>query len=271
MLRKVCDVEFYKEPKTIPREALIKGIQGKDIIYCSTTDIIDSEVLDAAGQQLKVIATNSVGYDHIDINECRKRDILVSNTPGIPTDSVAELTVALMLITGRRLFEASNAIKNGEWVHMWEPYWMCGVGLKNATVGMGKIGQAVAERILSFKVNKVVYHDIHKPVDAVESMGARYVEFEDLLRDFVLCTCNLTDKTTELFTAKQFNLMKSTAIFINTSRGKVVQHDDLYDALKHGKIRAAGLDVMVPEPIPKDHRLTTLGPSTPHRNCRSNS
>ncbi|XP_076341700.1 glyoxylate reductase/hydroxypyruvate reductase-like [Tachypleus tridentatus] len=143
MLRKVCDVEFYKEPKTIPREALIKGIQGKDIIYCSTTDIIDSEVLDAAGQQLKVIATNSVGYDHIDINECRKRDILVSNTPGIPTDSVAELTVALMLITGRRLFEASNAIKKwrvGIYVGPLMDVWCRTLKCHCGHVGIGKIG-----------------------------------------------------------------------------------------------------------------------------------
>lgn len=263
LLKKCCDVEIYNEERPIEREALLRGVKGKDGLYCLLTDPIDKEVLDAAGPQLKVIATMSVGYDHIDLSECKKRNIVVSNTPDVSTDSVAEFTVLLMLAVGRRLFDAESAIRNGEWIYSWSPLWLCGQGLTNATVGivgMGRIGQAVLKRILPFGVAKVLYHDIFHPIKPAEDMGAVYATFEDLLKqsDFVVGMCNLSDETRGIFNTKAFKLMKKSAVFINTSRGGVVNQDDLYDALKSGEIRAAGLDVMIPEPLPKDHKLTTL-------------
>ncbi|KAG8180462.1 hypothetical protein JTE90_001995 [Oedothorax gibbosus] len=263
LLRKRFDVEVYGEEKPIQRDALLRGVAGKQGLLCLLTDPIDKEVLDAAGPELKVIATMSVGFDHIDLEECKKRNILVSNTPHVSTDSVAEFTVLLTLAAGRRLFDASKAIKNGEWVHSWSPLWLCGQGLKGATVGivgMGRIGQAVLKRLLPFGIEKALYYDVFHPIKPAEDMGAVYAPFDDLLQqsDFVLALCNLSEETRGVFNKRAFGKMKSTAVFINTSRGGVVNQDDLYDALRSGRIRAAGLDVMVPEPLPKDHKLTTL-------------
>lgn len=263
LLREKCDIEVYDEEKPIPREALLKGVAGKDGLLCLLTDPIDKEVLDAAGPQLKVIATMSVGFDHIDLEECKKRNILVSNTPHVSTDSVAEFTVLLMLAVGRRLFDSARAIKNGEWVYSWSPLWLCGQGLKDATVGivgMGRIGQAVLKRLLPFGVARVLYYDVFHPIKPADDMGAVYTPFEDLLSqsDYVVAMCNLSEETKGIFNKKAFSLMKPSAVFVNTSRGGVVNQDDLYDALKNGQIRSAGLDVMVPEPLPRDHKLTTL-------------
>ncbi|GFQ71019.1 hypothetical protein TNCT_160501 [Trichonephila clavata] len=169
LLRQTCDVKVYNEDKPIPRDALLKGVVGIDGLLCLLSDPIDKEVLDAAGPQLKVIASMSVGFDHIDIEECKKRKIGVTNTPHVSTDSVAEFTVMLMLAVGRRLFDSAAAIKNGEWVHSWSPMWLCGQGLKNATVGIvgvGRIGQSILKRLPPFGVAKVLYYDVIRPVPA---------------------------------------------------------------------------------------------------------
>jgi len=263
LLKKTCDVEVYSEEKPIPREALLKGVAGKDGLLCLLTDPIDKEVLDAAGPQLKVIATMSVGFEHIDVKECKKRNIAVSNTPHVSTDSVAEFTVLLMLAVGRRLLDNATAIKNGEWVYSWSPLLFCGQGLKNATVGivgMGRIGQAVLKRLLPFGIAKALYHDVFHPIQPAEEMGAIYTPFEELLKqsDYVVSMCNLSEETKGMFNKRAFEMMKTTAVFINTSRGEVVNQDDLYDALKNHQIKGAGIDVTVPEPLPKDHKLTTL-------------
>ncbi|XP_055937461.1 glyoxylate reductase/hydroxypyruvate reductase-like [Argiope bruennichi] len=263
LLKEKCEVEIYDQEKPIERDALLKMIKGKDALLCLLTDPIDKEVIETAGPQLKAIATMSVGYDHIDTKVCKEKNIPVSNTPDVSTDSVAEMTVTLLLAAGRRLIDASKAIKNGEWVYAWSPLWLCGQGLTNATVGivgMGRIGQGVMKRILPFGVAKVLYFDVFHPIKPAEDMGAQYVEFEELVKqsDFIVAMCNLSEQTRNLFNKKAFDLMKPTAVFVNTSRGGVVNQEDLYDALKNKKIRAAGLDVMVPEPLPKDHPLTTL-------------
>ncbi|CAL1284338.1 unnamed protein product [Larinioides sclopetarius] len=263
LLKEKCEVEIYDQEKPIERDALLKMIKGKDALLCLLTDPIDKEVIETAGPQLKAIATMSVGFDHIDTKTCKEKNIPVSNTPDVSTDSVAEMTVTLLLAAGRRLIDASKAIKNGEWVYAWSPLWLCGQGLTNATVGivgMGRIGQGVMKRILPFGVSKVLYFDVFHPIKPAEDMGAQYVEFEELVKqsDFIVAMCNLSEQTRNLFNKKAFDLMKPTAVFVNTSRGGVVNQEDLYDALKNKKIRAAGLDVMVPEPLPKDHPLTTL-------------
>uniref|UniRef100_A0A1W7RAF2 Glyoxylate reductase/hydroxypyruvate reductase n=1 Tax=Hadrurus spadix TaxID=141984 RepID=A0A1W7RAF2_9SCOR len=263
LLKEKCDVEIYDKLSPITHDALINGVKGKDALYCLLTDKVDKEVIDIAGPQLKIIATMSVGYDHIDIEECKKKSIAVTNTPDVSTDSVAEFTVTLLLAAGRRLMDAASSIKNGEWIYSWSPVWLCGMGLLGATVGiigMGRIGQAVMKRLLPFGVSKVLYYDVFHPIKPAEDMGAQYASVDDLLKqsDFVVAMCNLSDETREMFNAKVFGMMKPHAVFINTSRGGVVQQDDLYDALKNGKIRAAAIDVTVPEPLPKDHKLLTL-------------
>lgn len=192
------------------------------------------------------------------------RNIYVCNAPNsVSVGAVAEMTIGLMLAVGRKIVEASKAIQRGEWTVTWSPEFFVGRGLMNSTVGivgMGRIGQAILKRLLAFDVSKVLYYDVRHPVTAAEELGAKYASFEDLLKksDYIISMCNLTEESRGLFDSRAFSLMKTSAVFINTSRGGVVEQDALYEALKNNKIKAAGIDVMYPEPLPKDDKLTTL-------------
>ncbi|XP_077504896.1 glyoxylate reductase/hydroxypyruvate reductase-like isoform X1 [Amblyomma americanum] len=263
LLTDKCDVEVWNEDKPISRSALLQKIAGKDALFCLVTEKVDSELLDAAGSSLKVVGTMSVGYDHIDISQCTKRRVAVGNTPHVLTDATAELGIALLLATARRLFEAHQAIGSGEWAKQaWSPTWMCGSEIRGSTVGivgMGNIGFGILERLKAFKASKFLYFSrAHKP--AAEALGAQFTRLDELLKlsDFVIACCALTPETKGLFNKEAFSMMKSTATFINISRGQVVDQDALYEALSSGKIRSAGLDVMTPEPLPVDHPLLKL-------------
>lgn len=246
----------------MPREELLREIKGKDALYCALTDKIDVEVLNAAGPQLKCVSTISVGFEHIDVQECKKRGIRVGYTPDVLTDATAELTVALLLATNRRLFEANKDVYNGGW-KSWSPMWMCGHGLKNSRVGFfgfGRIGQEIAARILPFKPSLITYTARSARPEEAAKVNAKHVDFSEMinLSDFIIVCCALTPATKEIFNAEAFNKMKSNCIFINTARGGVVDQKALYDALKSKKILAAGLDVTTPEPLPLDDPLLKL-------------
>ncbi|KAH8288639.1 hypothetical protein KR054_007006 [Drosophila jambulina] len=262
LLRKSCQVSTWNEAVPVPRAELIRQIAGKDALYCALTDKIDKEVLDAAGSQLKCVSTISVGYEHIDVEECKKRGIRVGYTPDVLTDATAELTVALLLATNRRLFEANKQVFNGGW-KSWAPMWMCGQGLKGSRVGLlgfGRIGQEIAARILPFKPAEITYTTRTTRPQEAAAVNARHVDFEEMLRnsDFIVACCALTPQTKEIFNAAAFKNMKSNCIFINTARGGVVDQNALYDALKSNQIQAAGLDVTTPEPLPLDDPLLKL-------------
>lgn len=240
----------------------MKQIQGKDALFCALTDKIDADVIEKAGPQLKCISTISVGYEHIDIAECKKRGIRVGYTPDVLTDATAELTLALILATNRRLLEANKEVYNGGW-KSWAPSWMCGQGLKGSRVGLfgfGRIGQEIASRLVPFKPARITYTTrTERPAEA-KNVGASYVSFEDMLceSDFIIACCALTPETKEIFNSSAFDKMKSNCIFINISRGAVVDQAALYKALKEKRILAAGLDVTTPEPLPLDDPLLTL-------------
>ncbi|KAL5005920.1 hypothetical protein ScPMuIL_017078 [Solemya velum] len=256
-----CEITQWDSDDRVPKQELIKNIAGKDGLFCLLTDRIDRKVLDAAGPQLKVIGTMSGGYDHIDTGECKKRGIPIGYTPDVLTNATAELTVALLLATSRRLKEGMNAVVDGKW-GTWSPLWLCGQGLDGATVGvvgLGRIGLAVAKRLQPFGVKQFLYTG-NSPKEGAKEIGANFVDFDTLVKesDFVLGCCALTDKNKGLFNADVFKKMKKTAIFINTSRGGLVVQEDLYDALKSGEILAAGLDVTTPEPLPTDSPLLGL-------------
>lgn len=258
-----CDVEIWNEDEPIPRPVLLRKIVGKDALFCLVTEKVDSELLDAAGPSLKAVGTMSVGYDHVNVAECTKRRIAVGNTPHVLTDATAELGIGLLLATARRLFEAHQAIGSGEWAKAaMNPTWMCGSEIRGSTVGivgMGSIGFGILERLKAFKVSRFLYNSrSHKP--AAEAMGAHFTTLEELLRqsDYVVVSCALTPETKGMFNKQAFSMMKSTASFINISRGQVVDQEALYEALTSGKIRSAGLDVMTPEPLPRDHPLLKL-------------
>lgn len=255
------DVKIWESDEAIPREELIKNITGVDALFCMLTDIIDKDVLDAAGPNLSVVATMSVGFEHIDVNECKQRKIRVCNTPNVSTDSVAELTISLLLLTTRRLLEGVAAVKNGEW-GKWKPMWLCGIELSEKTVGilgLGRIGYGVARRLKPFGVKNILYHDVSR-VGYADDVGAKFVDFENLITesDIICICCNLTPQTKHRFNTLTFQKMKKSAVLINSGRGGVINHDDLYDALTSGEIFAAGLDVTEPEPLPADHKLVTV-------------
>ncbi|GFT39598.1 glyoxylate reductase [Nephila pilipes] len=263
-LQEKYDLIFNPEPHNCKEDYLLQHVKGADGLFCMSTDKITKNVLDAAGPQLKVIATMSLGFEHIDVEECRKRKIIVCNAANpISVSCVAEFTVGLLLSVSRRIVESSGAIQRGEWIEPWHPDWYLGRGLTNATVGivgMGRIGQAVLDRILPFGVEKVIYFDIYSPISEAEKKGAHFTTFERLLQnsDYVIVTCNLTEENKGMFDETAFALMKRSAVFINTSRGGIVKQEALIDALKNKRIKAAGIDVMYPEPLPKDHELLKL-------------
>lgn len=261
LLKEQCDVIIGEKPQPIPRSELLSKIKNVDGVYCLLTDKIDDEILEVAGPQLKVVASMSVGIDHLDLKALKRRNIKVGYTPGILTDATAELTMALLLATSRRLIEANRAVYKGEW-KAWAPTWMCGPGLSGSTVGivgLGRIGAQVAKCLKGFNVAKILYTSRTLKPEASQFGGER-VEFDVLLQnsDFVIVTTALTPETRQMFNQSTFQKMKKSAIFINVSRGEVVDQPALIEALKTGQIRAAGLDVMTPEPIPLDNELLTL-------------
>ncbi|CAG9788896.1 unnamed protein product [Diatraea saccharalis] len=261
LLKRECNVKIWDKPSPVPRADFLKEVVGTNGIYCALTDKIDKELLDAAGPNLKVVATISVGYDHIDVHECKKRGIKIGYTPDVLTDATAELTLALLLSTSRRLPEAQHEARTGGWVS-WAPTWMTGPGLAGSTVGIvgfGRIGQAVARRVKAFNTSRILYFNRSERPEAKET-GAIKVSFDDLLKesDFVICCAALVPETKEIFNKTAFDKMKNTAVFINTSRGGTVDQNALIEALKTNNIRSAGLDVTTPEPLPLDSPLFKL-------------
>lgn len=260
-VQEACNVRLWDSDEPIPRATLLEWVKGIDGLYCLLTERIDDELLDAAGPNLKVVSTISVGYDHIDVPACLRRGVAVGNTPGVLTDTTADLAVALLLATARRIPESIDAIRRGEWT-TWKPEWMAGQDVYGSTVGIvgfGRIGYAVAKRLRGFDC-RILYFDPFPNQKLADEVGAIYSPLDDLLAasDFVTLHTALTPETRHLMNAAAFAKMKPTAILINTSRGGVVDQDALYQALTTGQILAAGLDVTVPEPLPVDHPLLKL-------------
>lgn len=179
------------------------------------------------------------------------------------TDAVADLTIALLLATTRRLIEGNRDVHNGDW-KSWAPMYMCGPAIKNTTIGIvgfGRIAQEVAKRIIPFKPKRIIYSNRSNSREKeAREVGAERVSIEHLLStsDVVILLCALTPETTHLINANTLKTMKKTAVLINCSRGQVIDQDALYDALQSNTIRAAGLDVTTPEPLPTDSKLLTL-------------
>nr|XP_026692964.1 glyoxylate reductase/hydroxypyruvate reductase [Ciona intestinalis]XP_026692965.1 glyoxylate reductase/hydroxypyruvate reductase [Ciona intestinalis] len=263
LLRERFKVDIWPSDEVIPRPTLLSKIKDKDGVLCLLTDQINKEVLDKAGERLRVVSTISVGVDHVDTVECTKRGIKVGNTPDILTAATAELTVGLLISTSRRIVEGTHAARNGDW-GAWKLMWMCGPTLDGATVGLfglGRIGTAVVQRLKAFGVKKFLYNTANKKNNNFEkNLGVQFASFHDLLHesDFIISCCALNKSTAGIFNKNAFEKMKNSSIFINISRGGVVNQEDLYHALSHNIIRGAGIDVTTPEPLPTDHPLFSL-------------
>jgi len=231
-----------------------------DGLLCLLTDKIDGEVLDAAGEQLKVISNFAVGYDNIDVSAATARKLPVGNTPDALTDSTADFAFTLMLSAGRRILEADRYVHDGKW-QTWGPLLLLGIEMRGSTlglVGFGRIGKAMARRAVGFDM-RVIYYDPSE-IKPDPDLKATSVDFETLLEesDFISLHTPLTPDTHHLIDSEALSKMKPSVVLVNTSRGPVVDMDALYEALKFKRIFAAGLDVTEPEPLPANHPLLTL-------------
>jgi glyoxylate reductase len=264
-LKEKFEIEIWSEYWAPPRDILLKKASESDALVTLLTDKIDKELLDSS-PHLRIIAQYAVGYDNIDIKYATEKGVYVTNTPGVLTDATADLTMALLLAISRRIVEADQFVRSGEWERSktgWHPLMLLGMELRGKTlgvIGMGRIGKEVAKRAISFGMS-VVYYDKNKLSSQEERLlNAKYVELDDLLMmsDAITIHVNLTEETKHLINEQRLRLMKPTAYLINTSRGGVVDTNALIKALKSGWIAGAGLDVFEDEPLPATSELTKL-------------
>ena len=257
-----CDADVWDGELPPQRDELLARVAGCDGVLTLQTDRVDDEFLHAAGPQLRVVANYAVGYDNIDVPACRARGVVVGNTPGVLTETTADLAFALLMAAARRLPEGSRYVRDGRW-KTWGPLLLLGPDVHGATIGIvgfGRIGQAVARRAQGFGM-RILYHDVQQlPEDVTGPLGASYRPLEALLAeaDFVSLHVNLSDVTRHLINAETLAWMKPTAVLVNTSRGPVVDQVALAEALRDGTIWAAALDVTDPEPIRMDDPLVGL-------------
>ncbi len=258
-LQQECEVEVWEEARPVPRDVLLEKVSDIEGLYCLLTDQVDGELLDAA-PNLRVVSNMAVGYDNVDVDACTARGIPVGNTPGVLTDTTADLAFALLMAAARRIVEGVDYVRAGKW-KTWGPKLLMGQDVHGATlgiIGMGRIGQAVARRALGFDM-RVLYHDPHTAEEELD-MKASSVELDTLLTasDFVTLHVPLTEETYHLIGRQELRQMKPTSVLVNTSRGGVVNPEALYDALQSGEIAYAALDVTEPEPILADDPLLEL-------------
>ena len=242
----------WDEPVTITREELLKRVKGADAIVSLLTEKVDAELLDAAGPQLKVVSNVAVGYNNIDVPACKERNVLVTNTPGVLTEATADIAMALILMSTRRLAEGERVIrKQDPW--QWGMFYMLGSGIQGnqlGIVGMGLIGAAVARRAKAFGMT--IAYTKRSPLDAAtaKELDAKHMSMDELLAtsDVVSLHCPYSPETHHLMNAETIGKMKKSAYLINTARGPVVDEAALVDALRSNAIAGAGLDVFEHEP-----------------------
>ncbi len=249
------DIHLWEHrEKPVDRETLLKEAEQADALITMLSDKVDEELLETC-QNVKVIANLAVGYDNIDVKKASDKGITITNTPDVLTETTADLTFSLLMATARRLIEAADYVKEGQWKN-WAPLLMAGTDIHHKTigiVGMGRIGEAVAKRATGFNM-EILYHNRSRKEEAEQELGAKYAEFDELLKhsDYVVCLAPLTEETRGMFNEAAFKKMKSSAIFVNASRGANMDEEALYEALVDGDIKAAGLDVFAEEPISAD-------------------
>ncbi|MDI9594454.1 MAG: D-glycerate dehydrogenase [Atribacterota bacterium] len=252
ILKRCCQVEVSDYDGVIPRSLLLEKVKDTDGLLVLLTDMIDKKVIVAAGKKLRVISNYAVGYNNIDVVEATKRGIMVTNTPGVLTETTADLAWALLMCIGRRIVEGDKLVRAGKF-RGWEPMLLLGTDIHESTLGLigfGRIGQAMARRAKGFNL-KVIYYD-REPVPPIieKELGASYVSFDELLRksDFISVHVPLTEETFHLIGQEEFSMMKKESYLINTARGPIIDEKALVKALKGGVIRGAALDVFENEP-----------------------
>lgn len=251
ILRDQSVLTMNPHDRYLDKQEIIEGVRGVDGLLCLLTDTIDDEIL-AAGENLKVVANFAVGFNNIDVDAATRRKIPVTNTPGVLTDTTADMAWALLLAAARRVAEGDRFVRTRSW-QGWGPLQYMGSDVTGATlgiIGLGRIGQAVVRRARGFEMDVIYWNRTRLSPEQEQSLGVTYAEMDEVLRrsDYVSLHVALNDETTHLIGAEQLALMKPTACIINTARGPVIDEKALAVALREGTIGAAGLDVYEREP-----------------------
>ncbi len=261
LLKKFCQtVEVNPYDRPLGYDELLKQVKGRDGILTMLSDKIDANVIqeaaisrpDPTGTNLKVIANYAVGYDNIDVNIATVKGIVVTNTPGVLTDSTADMAWALLFSVARRIVEGNALTRAGKFIG-WAPMLLLGGDIMGKTLGIigaGRIGTAMAMRSLGWNMRVLYTTQSKRNARLEENLGARRVDLETLLKesDFISIHAPLSEKTRHMIGAKEFSMMKKTAYLINTGRGAIIDEAALVNALKKKQIAGAGLDVYEEEP-----------------------
>jgi glyoxylate reductase len=252
-MRDLFDARLNLDDVPMDANALKTAVKSADVLVPTVTDRLGAEIIEAAGQQLKLIANFGVGFNHIDVKAARAKGIAVSNTPGVLTDATADITMTLMLAVTRRALEGSDVLRSGKFSG-WNPTWMMGVGLRGRSlgiVGMGRIGEAVAQRSRAFGMI-IHYHNRKRVAPEIEREleTTFWPDLDKMLpeMDIVSINCPYSPDTYHLMSAERIGRMKRTAYLINSARGEIIDETALADALEKGRIAGAGLDVFEKEP-----------------------
>jgi len=250
--QKNCQVKVSPHERVLKRNELLKAVKGCDAILSQLTDKIDQEVLQAAGQQLKIVANYAVGYDNFDLKSFKQLKIKASNTPGVLTQAVAEHTFALILAITKRIVEADKFTRAGKYKG-WAPELLLGPQLEEkilGIVGLGRIGFSVAQKAVVGMGMKVVYTDLKPNKKFEKNYKGKFLRLTELLKiaDVISLHVPLLPTTRHMISSKQLKLMKDSSYLINTSRGAVIDEKALWIALKNRQIAGAALDVFECEP-----------------------
>lgn len=252
-------IKMWEHKKSPTKEDIISLAKDSNALLSMLTDDLSESVLKSL-KNLEVIANLAVGYNNIDINYCKNKDLKVGNTPGVLSAATADLALSLLLNLTRHTFNSVNDVKNGIWPE-WGPLTLCGDQLDNKTlgiIGMGRIGQNFAKKCQLLWNMEVIYYNRNERFDL--DFPAKLVTLTELYErsDVISLHCPLTKQTERLLNLSAFSKMKKRPYIINTSRGEVIDQEALYQALKDKNITAAGLDVTTPEPIKNDSPLVSL-------------
>lgn len=261
-ISRAADMEVWPDELPPPYDVLVQKAGNSDGILSMLVDKIDANLM-AKSPRLKVISSMAVGHDNIDVAEATRHGIRIGYTPGVLTETTADLIFAILMAAARRIVEADKYVRDGQW-KTWTPMGLLGQDIHHATlgiIGLGRIGMEVARRARGFNMKILYYSRTRKTPEEESSLGLEYVDrMPDLLSrsDFISVHVPLNKETHHLIGAKEFAMMKPTAIFVNASRGAVTDQGALYDTLKNKKILSAAIDVTEIEPIPLSDPLLTL-------------
>ncbi len=259
LLEKHIALDINSEDKVMSKQEMIERVKDKHGLICLLSDLIDAEIIQI-GKNLKIIANYAVGYDNIDVEAATRKKICVTNTPGVLTETTADLTFALLLSAARRIVEGDKFLRSRKF-KSWAPMLFLGRDVYAKTlgiIGFGRIGRAVAKRAKGFNM-RILYSEPERLAAEIErEHGVEYRELDDLLKesDFISIHTPLIESTHHLLSEREFSFMKKSAYLINASRGPVIDEKALVKALKQEKIAGCALDVFEREPVVEKELLS---------------